>query len=63
VKQLKAVNNQAKQVIDKLFVGTNHKFSISVKEALHLKDLYNNRSKVDFDLSTLPVEDECPVRI
>jgi hypothetical protein len=49
--QLEAVNKQAKQVCDELFTGTNHKFSISTKEPLHLNDLYNNRNKVEFDPS------------
>jgi hypothetical protein len=57
LQQLEAVNKQAKQEYDELFVGTNHKFSISTKEALHLNDLYNNRNKVDFDPTTLPYEE------
>jgi transcriptional regulator with GAF, ATPase, and Fis domain len=46
--QLEAVNKQAKQVYDELFGGTNHKFSISTKEALHRNDSYNNHSKSRF---------------
>jgi hypothetical protein len=57
VPQLKAVNKQAKQVYDELFGVTNHKFSISTKEALHLNDSYNNNgSIIDFDRTTLLFE-------
>jgi hypothetical protein len=62
--QLEAVNKQAKQVYDELFIGTNHEFSISSKEALQLNDSYdNNRSIIDFDRITLLFEDDFQAQI
>jgi CYTH domain-containing protein len=60
--QLEAVSKQAKQVYDELFAGTSHKFSVSTKEALLLKDLYSSHNRVDFDPTTLPYEDDAQVQ-
>jgi hypothetical protein len=61
--QLEAVNKQTKLVYDELFAGTNHKFSVSTKEALHMNDLYRSHNKVDFDPTTLPYEDYAQIQI
>jgi hypothetical protein len=64
LQRLEAINKQAKQVYDEFFVGTNHKFSISTKEALHLNDSYNNNHSImDFDRTTLLFEDDFQAQI